>query len=83
MNYKRRKFMDDLEKKEKIHTNKRESEENLKKEFHKDNKYKTHEEEYNKFFQENLFNRAEKTLINKNTIEDKLDKYGLKVNINF
>jgi curved DNA-binding protein CbpA len=83
MDSKRRKFMEDLENKEKMHNNKRESEDNLKKEFSKakakDNKYKTHEEEYNKFFQENLFNRTEKIMKNKITIEDKLDKYGLKV----
>jgi DnaJ family protein C protein 17 len=78
MNSKRRKFMEDLEQKEKVNKNKKENhEENFKKEFN-DNKYKTHEEEYNKFFEENLFNRPEK-VINKKTIEDKLDKYGLKV----
>lgn len=82
MDSKRRKFMEDLENKEKIHIDKSfNRDENLKREFSKDknkDKYKNHEEEYNKFFKENLFNRSEATIKTK-TIEDKLDKYGLKV----
>ena len=90
MDSKRRKFMEDLEHKEKINEKKNKGEENTSKDFSFNSdcfKYKKYEEEFNKFFEENLLNKKnQKEENNKKTnIEDKLNKFGLKVilKINF
>lgn len=89
LNSKRKKFVDDLEKKEKLFKEKdiknKEDYGNKGNDIFKDSKdtrkYKEYLNEYEKFFEQrnNIENNLDLSEVKKKTLDEKLDKYGLKV----